>query len=347
MPQIRYAAGSLPPQAAMSPTSASPTPEARPRHGLGGWLWPITWLSAALPVMLAAAVGAALYRDLNEALHFRHGPYWLDDASALRHLGVDVWLTLAAWWWAIRWFARDPRLLRRGPALLGASALIATTVAWIDRDLGYRSDAILASTLFVLALAGTTASRWSTRVRNTFSSRPTPVFARARDRMLFGGPRDWSGWRWLLPGVIFCAAWWLWLELPVHADAALATIPPAPPPVPRNAANSAAALRAIAHPGRYIEASRVALMLSCVAGTATFVALYGLLRGARWTTWAAFLALAFGATAAAWMTYSDWCCPFVDGPPFAQMWRQWCIALLVFLSGMAYRRWSEGPVRAA
>lgn len=305
--------------------------------GLGGWLWPVTWSAAVLPVLFAAITLAALAGDLVAVLRYGTIPYPLGETWMHLEIGVSLLLTAAAWWWAIRWFARDPRMPHQGPVVLLACAGLVEAVAWLDRD--HAQYHVVASILLGLAIAGFIGARWSARVRNTFVVHALPSPASGWRGALFSGPRDWSQRRWLLPGAVVYAALKLWLELPTFAEAAFETIPP---PSPANSADdvggSAAALIATGHPGRYIEASRVALALTSCAVLLVAGALIGLMRGARWTPWIAFAAILLATSAPLYMSVRDWCCPFLDGPPFERMWHAWCIVISIMMLGGAFRR---------
>jgi len=314
--------------------------------GLGGWLWPVTWSAAVLPVLLAAVIFAALAGDLAVILRYGEVPYPLGEPWVQREIGVRLLLTVAAWWWAIRWFARDPRMPRQGPVVLLACAGLVETVAWLDRD---RAEYhVLAAILLGLAIAGFIGARWSTRVRNTFVAHPLPPPASGWRGTILSGPRDWSHRRWLLPGALVCAVLKLWLELPTYAEAAFEMIPPPPPAYnSHNGSGNASALIAMGHPGRYIEASRIALALSSGAALLLACGLIGLARAARWTPWITLTAILLAMSAPLHMSVRDWCCPFLDGPPFERMWYAWCVLLLITTLGGALRRWPGTHLRTA
>lgn len=306
--------------------------------GLGGWLWPVTWSAAVLPVLFAAVILAALAGNLAVILHYGEVPYPLGEPWVQREIGVRLLLTATAWWWAIRWFARDPRMPRQGPVVLLACAGLVETVAWLDRD---RAEYhVLATILLGLAIAGFIGARWSARVRNTFVVHPLPSPVPGWRGKLLSGPHDWSHRRWLLPGALVCAVLKLWLELPTFAEAAFEAIPPPPPAYSADkGSGNAMALIAMSHPGRYIEASRTALVLSSGAVLLVAGALVGLMRGARWTPWIALAAILLAMSAPLYMSLRDWCCPFLDGPQFERMWHEWCIVVLITTLGGAFQRW--------
>lgn len=311
--------------------------------GLGGWLWPVTWSAAVLPVLFAAVILAALAGDLAVILRYGEVPYPFGEPWVQREIGVRLLLTAAAWWWAIRWFAHDPRMLRQAPVVLLACAGVVEVVAWLDRH--HSDHHVLASVLLGLAIAGFIGARWSTRVRNTFVTHPLPPPASGWRGTLFSGPHDWSHRRWLLPGALAYALLKLWYELPTFAEAAFETIPPLPAYVAQSESGSAAALIAMGHPGRYIEASRVALALSSGAVLMLACALIGLIRGARWTPWITLTAILLAMSAPLYMSVRDWCCPFLDGPQFERMWHEWCLVALIVTFGGAFRRWPGTHLR--
>lgn len=307
--------------------------------GLGGWLWPVTWLAAISPLFLTASIVTALSGDL--VIILRHGeiPDLLGESWVQREIGTSVLLTAIAWWWAIRWFARDPRMPCHGPIALLACATVVATIAGFEHD-RYIYLAT-ASILFCLATASFVGARRSTRVRNTFVAHPLPAPANGWRGALFGGPRDWSHRRWLLPGVLIYAAMRLFFELNTFSGAAFETIPPLPAAGSAEISKgNAAALIAITHPGRYIEASRWALALSSISVLLFAGALIGLARGARWTPWLTLTALLFAMAGPLWMSHTDWCCPFLHGPEFERMWREWCVLTLIATLGGAFRRWT-------
>lgn len=312
--------------------------------GLGGWLWPVTWSVAALPLLLTASITTALISGLMIILRYGEVPYAIREPWAQREIGVMLLLTTSAWWFAIRWFAHDPRMPRQGPMVLLTCAGVVETIAWIDRD--YAEYHVLASILLGVTIASLIGARWSARVHNTFVHHPLPTPAPGWRGTVISGPRDWSHRRWLLPGALAYALIRLWFELPTFAEAAFETIPP---PLPGGNAyrgnGNAAALVALGHPGRYIEASRVALVLSSVAVLMLAGALIGMVRGARWTLWITLSTLLVAMTAPLWMSIRDWCCPFLDGPEFGRMWQGWCVVLLITTLCRSLRRWPEAHLR--
>lgn len=315
-----------------------------PPAGLGGWLWPVTWATAVLPVLSITSLVATLSSDLFVIFRYGEIPYPLSEPWGLRSIGLELLLTLALWWWAIGWFSRDPHVIRQSPILLLACAGLIVVIAWIERD--HDDYPLLAAILAGLAIAIMLCNRWSQRMRNTFARGLTPMYSTALHNMVFGGPGDWSRGRWILPGALLYAAFGLWSEWGIFAEAASQAIPPPPPePMPREPANAAAALAALGHPGRYIEASRVAMMLSLVSALLLVGAFTALVRGARWTPWISIGALAFAMAAPLWMTVRDWCCPFLDGPDFSRMWRMWCVALILLIIATAFRRWPAMAMR--
>jgi hypothetical protein len=201
----------------------------------------------------------------------------------------------------------------------------------------------MTSMLFSAATAWFFAARVSRRVRNTFGAHPPSDWPGT----VFDGPREWSRRRWLLPGALAFAVLQLWFELPIFAQDAFETIPP-PPPVVDTASGvgTAAGLIALSHPGRYIEASRVALALSAAGAVSIAGALIGLARGSRWTAPLALVGFLFAMAAPLRMSVRDWCCPFLDGPEFERMWREWCVVLAIWIFGGAWRRRPERTPRA-
>jgi hypothetical protein len=309
--------------------------------GLGGWLWPVTWATAVLPVLLASELLSALLRALPVVV--RHGelPYPLSETWGRNDLLALLLMTILAWWWATGWFARDARMLRRAPCLLLACACSIFLFAWIQDDPAEK--AVLAAILVCAAIVVPLCARWSKRMRNTFVIGPLPVKTIAWKRLLLGGPNDWSRGGWLLPGALLSAALLLSLQVPFFTEAALQTIPPLPPPpkpVPHDSGNAAAALALMGHfqhPGRYIEASRIASALSLFASLLVICAVIGLARGARSTVRFSLVALALGMAAPLWMDTGDRCCPFHYEPPQATMWQPW-FGLLIFATVNAFKR---------
>ena len=83
----------------------------------------------------------------------------------------------------------------------------------------------------------------------------------------------------------------------------------------------------------------MALALSSVAAVLFAGALVGLVRGARWTPWITIAAILLAMAAPLYMSIRDWRCPFLDGPGFERMWREWCVILLTTTLGGTFRRW--------
>lgn len=318
------------------------TPVDRPQPaGLGGWLWPISWASAVLPVASLASLVATLSGDLFVIFRYGEIPYPLSEPWALRSIGLALLLVLISWWWAIGWFARDPHVIRKSPLLLFGCASLLIAIGWIERDL---ADYALASGILTgLAATIMISSRWSKRVRNTFTSDFMLKHATTFEGTIMGGPVDWSRGRWILPGALLYAGVALCFEWRVFAEAASQAIPPPlPEPVRREPGNTAEALATLGHPGRYIEASRVALMLSLGAALLIAGAFTAFARGARWTSWILISALAFAMAAPLRMSARDWCCPFLDGPDFELMWRMWCVVLILVIATTGFHglpRW--------
>ncbi len=308
--------------------------------GLGGWLWPVTWATAVLPVISLASLVAILSDDIFFILRYGEIPYPLSEPWALRSIGLEFLLVLISWWWAIGWFARDPHVIGKSPVLLFSCAGLLIVIGWIERDL---ADYALASgTLTVFATVILISSRWLKRVRNTFHLGLMPRHATAFQGMVFGGPGDWSRGQWVLPGALLYAGFALFFECGIFAEAAFqAKPPPLPEPVLKDPRNTLAALAALGHPGRYIEESRIALMLSLVAASLVIGAFTGLARGARWTPWVSISALAFAMSAPLWMRVRDWCCPFLDGPDFDLKWRMWCVVLILVIATNCFHRLSR------
>ena len=320
-----------------APDQGAPSPA-----GLGGWLWPVTWATAVLPVASIASLIAILSGDLLVIFRYGEIPYPLSEPWALRSSGLEVLLTLATWWWAKGWFARDPRVITKSPILLLAFACLLMVIVWVEHD--HADYALPAGVLTGLAIAIMLCNRWSQRVRNTFTRPLMPAHATFPQGRVFGGPGDWSRGRWILPGALLYTAFGLFSEWGVFAEAAFQTIPP-PRPESMEPGNAAAVLAALGHPGRYIEASRVGLMLSLCAALLLAGAITGLARGARWTPWISIGTLALAMAAPLWMTVRDWCCPFLDGPDFGRMWRGWCVVLILLIIATAFRRWPAKVMR--
>lgn len=302
----------------MTPRDAGPT-------GLGGWLWPVTWLSAMWPVAwLALAV---------DALRWMWG--WMPSLWALGepwHFVARMTLLFPgaafAVWWAARWFARDPRLPRRAPWLLWPWALIITPLAWPQPRASEYAIVALAWSAVVLAWW---ASRHSMRVRNTFVAGPIPPRGHGVSGVLRGGPVGWDGLRWLIPGVLGYAAARLAFELPVSIEAAMEAIPVVPP------AGGAGPL--VHDPTRYILASRVVLGLQVAALLTLLAAFVALARGWRSLPLLTIATLLLALGAPLRMVIRDWCCPFVDGPAFESHVVSWLVALaLAVIGALAWRR---------
>lgn len=321
-----------------TPTSApySPGP-----HGLGGWLWPVTWASAVLPVLLASELLSALLRAAPVVLRYGELPYPLSEAWGRHDLAVLLLMTALAWWWATGWFARDARMLRRAPWLLLTCACSIFLLGWIEDDPA--RNAMLVASLICVAIAVPSCARWSERVRNTFVTGPLPAETIAWKRLLLVGPNDWSRSDWLLPGALLSAALLLSVQAPFFIEAALQTVPPLlqpPKPVPHDSGNAAAVLASVGgfqHPGRYIEASRIASALSLFASLLIICAAIDLARDARSTVRFTLVALALGMAAPLWMDTGDRCCPFHYEPPQATMWQPW-FGLLIFATVNAFKR---------
>jgi hypothetical protein len=189
--------------------------DATPAHavqpaGLGGWLWPVTWATAVLPVFLTASVMASVPSFIGYLEQAKAGPYLEDTAWAWRAIGLNLLQTLVAWWWAIRWFARDPRLPRQGPVVLLASGILITAIAWIDEHNDFHSK--LAAALMGFAIASVICVHFSKRIRNTFVTSAIPSHANEFDTAVFNGPIDWSRGYWLLPGALAYAVFGLFSE---------------------------------------------------------------------------------------------------------------------------------------
>ena len=87
------------------------TPRVAGPVGLGGWLWPVTWVSAMMPVLFVtpfahSVVGTvARYPDMlsEYSAEYRWHVY-----SEIVFTSVGLCITV---WWAMHWFARSPRLI--------------------------------------------------------------------------------------------------------------------------------------------------------------------------------------------------------------------------------------------
>lgn len=301
---------------------ASPT-------GLGGWLWPATWLSAVMPVLFSTLV---VHMAVEHIARFR-GLAWPYSAAfrayelpAIVFSGVGLCFST---WWAMQWFARAPRLVTWGPPALTAWVALMTALAWPERDEPPVTMALVAA--WCAATLAWWAARRSARVRTTFTALPCPVAASGVRGVVLGGPADWSAMRWLLPGVLVYTAVNLWLDLQVSVDAAMEPLPEGP--APTNAFES------LSEPARYILASRFALGVQVSAVLALAGAFIALARGSRsfppWTVVAVLLAL--GAPLR--MSLRDWCCPFLDGPEFERAVHAWLTVLaLTMIGAIAWRR---------
>ena len=316
------------------------TPVERPQPaGIGGWLWPVTWATAVLPVFLTASVAASVpgfieYLRQNEA-----STYPMDHAWVYRAYGFNVLLVLVSWWWATRWFARDPNLPRRGPlVLLMLGILCATLVAIDHHPADYR---ILAASILGFAITAFICVRLSKRIRNTFVENTIPLRANCFDTIVLNGPIDWSRGYWLLPGALAYAVFGIFSEWMVFADVASQTIPP---PHTAGTANDGCgygtAVLGTGYSMREIGAYREALSISHAAGLFLLGAVLGFVRSARWTAWVAVVALALAMAAPFRITLREWCSPFVDGPDFREMWHEWGIVLILVIIATGFRHWS-------
>jgi hypothetical protein len=312
--------------------------------GLGGWLWPVTWATALLPMFLTASIVASVPSFIGYLEQAKAGPYLEDTAWAWRAMGLNLLLTLVAWWWAIRWFARDPRLPRQGPVVLLASGLLVAAIAWIDEHDDFHPK--LAAALMGFAIASFICVHWSKRIRNTFVTGGIPSHATEFDTAVFNGPIDWSRGYWLLPGALAYAVFGLFSEWLVFADVASQTIPPPHPADPANdGCGYGMAVVGSGYSLRQIEAYREALTISHAAGLLILAAVIGFVRGARWTAWAAIPALALAMAAPLRITQRDWCSPLLDHTDFRGMWHEWGIVLILVIVATAYRRWSISKTR--
>ncbi|MBL8262861.1 MAG: hypothetical protein JNM58_10570 [Xanthomonadaceae bacterium] len=318
---------------------------ARAPAGLGGWLWPVTWATAVLPVFLTASVVA----HLPSIIEYTLGPgdiYPYDQPWVHREIGVHVLLTLVSWWWALHWFARDPHLPRRGPIMLLSSGMLIAGVAWIDHR--HTGHPMFAGILLSLAIAGFIFARWSKRIRNTFVPGTLPAHADAFDTAVLGGPRDWSRGYWLLPGALAYAVFGLFSEWVVLVDVASQALPPPYPEGPPHdgcVRGLGFATMGNVYSVSQIEAHREALTISHAAGLMLLGAVVGFVRGARWTLLAAIAALALAMAAPLRITLGEWCSPFVDGPDFREMWREWCVALILVTLAACFRYWPASKKR--
>ena len=321
------------------------TPVDRPQPaGLGGWLWPVTWVSAVLPVLLTASVAASLPHFIEYLRQSEASTYPMDHAWVYRAYGFNVLQVLASWWWALRWFARDPHLPQRGPlVLLMLGVLCAILVATDRHPADYR---VLAASLLGFAITAFICVRVSKRIRNTFVAGALPVGANEFDTAVFNGPLDWSRGYWLLPGALAYAVFGLFPEWLVLADVAWQALPPPHPADPANdGCGHGMAVVGNGYSLRQIEAYRVALTISLAAGLLLASAVAGFARGARWTPWAAIAALALAMIAPMGITFGKWCSPYVDGPDFREMWQEWGVVLMLLIIATGYRRWSTSTKR--
>jgi hypothetical protein len=302
--------------------------DALPPAGLGGWLWPVTWASAVLPVFLTASVVESVPSFIGYLEQAKAGPYIENTTWAWRAMGLNLLLTLVAWWWALRWFARDPYLPRQGPIVLMSLGLLCSGLAAIDRH--PYDDPTLAASLLAFAIAGLLCVRWSKRIRNTFTTDAMPAHANEFDTALFGGPRDWSRGYWLLPGALLYAVFGLFTEWTVFADVATKTIPPPHPADPANdGCGFGLAVVGSGYSMRQIEAYREALTISHIAGLLLLGAVTGFVRGARWAAWVTIAALALAMAAPLRITRHDWCSSLLDHTDFRGMWHEWCVVLIL------------------
>lgn len=319
-----------------------------PPAGLGGWLWPVTWASAVLPVFLTASVAASVPSFIGYLEQAQAGPYLEETAWAYRAMGLNVLLTLGAWWWALRWFARDPRLPRQGPIVLIMLGLLCAARAVIDRD--PYGDPTLAASLLAFAIAALLCARWSNRIRNTFVESTIPSQADEFDTAVFNGPIDWSRGRWLLPGALLYTIVSLPSEWMVFSQIASETMPapyPVGPPHDGCLPDLGFGLKTMGHTysAGQIEAHREALRISHAAVLLIFASLVGLARGARWTPWLAIVALAFAMAAPLRIDLGKWCIYYLDHTDFRGMWHERGIVLILVIVTTAYWRWSIWKTR--
>jgi hypothetical protein len=288
------------------------TPVDRPKPaGLGGWLWPVTWATAVLPVFLTASVAPSVPSFIGYLEQAKAGPYPVDTTWAYRAMGLNVLLTLVAWWWALRWFACDPRLPRQGPIVLMMLGLLCAARAVIDRD--PYGDPTLAAGLLAFAIAALLCARWSKRIRNTF----------APD----------------LP-----SEWMVFSQIASHAMPAPY---PAGPPHDGCLPDLGFGLKTMGHAysASQIEAHREALRISHAAVLLVFASLVGLARGARWTPWLAIVALALAMAAPLRIDLGEWCIYYLDHTDFRGMWQEWGIVLILVVIATGFRCWSISTKR--
>ena len=94
--------------------------------GLGGWLWPVTWLSAVMPVAwwtYCISLVARVSPNDPEWLWLMLAPWRVAAAVGVHLLGAAL-----ATWWSVRWFARGPRNWSNGgwwqAGVLGVAAVL-------------------------------------------------------------------------------------------------------------------------------------------------------------------------------------------------------------------------------
>lgn len=303
--------------------------EGRGPVGLGGWLWPVTWLSAVLPVlfvtlathMVVLAVAghpAMLWAYSAEYRWYVYGQI----------VFASVGLCFTAWW-AMQWFARSPRLVTWGPPALTAWLVLTTVLLWPERD-EPEVTMVVAAGWSMVTLAWWAARR-SVRVHNAFTTPPRPVTVTGVRGVLLGGPANWDALRWLLPGVLGYTAVNLWLDLQISLDAAMQPLPEGPPPTN--------VFAVIGDPTRYILASREAAALQAAAVLSLLGALVALARGSRWLPLWTVVAVLLALGAAVRMAIRDWCCPFLDGPEFERASHAWMAVLaLTIIGAIAWAR---------
>lgn len=312
--------------------------------GLGGWLWPVTWATAVLPVFLTASVAASLPQFIEYLRQSQASTYPMDHIWVYRSYGFNAVLVLVSWWWATRWFARDPHLPRRGPLVLLMLGTLCATLVAIDRHpADYR---MLAASILGFAITAFICVRFSKRIRNTFVTGGIPSRANEFDTAVFNGPIDWSRGYWLLPGALAYAVFGLFSEWLVFADVASQTIPPPHPADPANdGCGYGMAVVGSGYSLRQIEAYQEALTISHAAGLLILAAVIGFVRGARWTAWVTIPAFALAMAAPLRITQRDWCSPMLDHTDFRSMWHEWGIVLILVILATACRRWSISKTR--
>ena len=302
------------------------------RVGLGGWLWPATWLSALMPVLLLPLIVDMAWRFLTglDDWPWAERPVEIQWEYAKGMVFGAISGTVA-FWWASQWFARSPRVRTWGPVVLAVTALVLGALLFPHRD-----DPLVVALLVTggctVALAWWAAYR-SLRVRNTFVAGALPVHSAGGANVLRDGPGDWSARRWLLPGVMAYAALRLLLETTVSVDAVREALPTA-------AELAAMGNGPMAHdPTRYILASRTALALQLAAIITLAAAGVALARASKWGPVLTIPAVLLALGAAVRMAIRDWCCPFVDGPRFEEHVVAWLVVLALALIGaIAWRR---------